>query len=124
MKNLSQLNNIEKIFSTIVRRGKYFLKLSLKRMLVMDIFMNIFKKRQCFLLHLLIKNKILLLRVLLTLESVRNETTTSRGCKSPYVFIEVVLLFIFSWDFYIYSKSGTSQKFVTIIKRNINIERK
>jgi hypothetical protein len=36
----------------------------------------------------------------LTLEFVMTEMETSRGCKSPYVFIEVVLLFtlIFSWD--------------------------
>jgi hypothetical protein len=34
--------------------------------------------------------------VLLMLESVRIETTNSRGCKSPCVFIEVVLLFTFS----------------------------
>jgi len=33
-------------------------------------------------------------RVMLTLESVRTETTTSRGCKSSYVFIEVVLLYL------------------------------
>jgi hypothetical protein len=42
----------------------------------------------------------------LMLESVRNEMTTSQGCKSPFIFIEVVLLFRFSWDFYIF-KCGT-----------------
>jgi hypothetical protein len=35
-----------------------------------------------------------IVEVLLTLESIRTETTTSRGYKSPCVFIEVVLLFI------------------------------
>jgi hypothetical protein len=36
----------------------------------------------------------------LMLESVRTETTTSRGYKSPCIFIEVVLLFVsrFSWN--------------------------
>jgi hypothetical protein len=32
---------------------------------------------------------------MLTLESIRTETETSRGCKSPCIFIEVVLLFRF-----------------------------
>jgi hypothetical protein len=41
-------------------------------------------------------------KVVLTLESIRTETETSRGCKSPYVFIEVELLLIFSRDFYIF----------------------
>jgi hypothetical protein len=33
---------------------------------------------------------------LLTIESIRTEMETSQGCKSPCVFIEVVLLFRFS----------------------------
>jgi hypothetical protein len=55
--------------------------------------------------------------VVLTLESVRTENETSRGYKSPCVFIEVVLLFyfIFLWDFGS-SKYGTLQKFVMVIK--------
>jgi hypothetical protein len=36
------------------------------------------------------------LRSILTLESIRTETTTSRGYKSPCILIEVVLLYIFS----------------------------
>jgi hypothetical protein len=53
----------------------------------------------------------------LTLESIRTEMTTSRGYKSPCIFIEVVLLFIlrFSWDSR-FSEYRTLQKSVVVIK--------
>jgi hypothetical protein len=61
---------------------------------------------------------------MLTLEFIRTKMTTSRGCKSPCVFIEVVLLFtlIFSWDFRS-SKYGV-EKFCRSTQRNIKIARK
>jgi hypothetical protein len=50
--------------SIVVKKRNNFLNFSLKGMSVMDIFMRIFKKRQCFLSHLLIKIKIVLLKIM------------------------------------------------------------
>jgi hypothetical protein len=60
---------------------------------------------------------------LLTLESVRTKTKTSRGYKSPYIFIEVVLL---CYDFcgtLGIQNVGLLQKFVVVIKEKVKMQK-
>jgi hypothetical protein len=48
---LESVIEYKKIAFTTVKKRKNFLELSLKMMSVMDIFIRIFKKRQCFFIH-------------------------------------------------------------------------
>jgi hypothetical protein len=60
---------------------------------------------------------------MLTLESVRTETTTSRGYKSPCIFIEVVLLCYEFCGTLGLQNVGLLEKFIVVIKENIKMQK-
>jgi hypothetical protein len=66
----------------------------------------------------------LFIKVLLTLEYFRNKMTSSRGYKSPFIFIEVVLLCYEFRGTLGLQNVGILEKFIVVIKEKINMQKR